>query len=96
MFGEVKALQAVLCTICRIRGLIPAPPVLAVSGMSYSFCIDFAISFLSPVHSYGFKMIIFSPGCLSFFGMNIIALSPFTIDGVIIPTSECCRKNVKC
>lgn len=37
MFGEVKALQAVLCTICRSRGLIPAPPVLAVSGMSYSF-----------------------------------------------------------
>lgn len=45
MFGEAKALQAALCTICKIRGLISAPPVLAVSGMSYSFYVNhFAIS----------------------------------------------------
>lgn len=73
MFGEAKALQAVLCTICRIRGLIPAPPVLAVSGMSYSFYVDhFAISFLSPIHSYGSKMIIFSPGRLYHFSVCIL------------------------
>lgn len=45
MFGEAKALQAALCTICKIRGLISAPPVLAVSGISYSFYVNhFAIS----------------------------------------------------